>query len=77
MVVIDCLASPYQIIEPSPKEVIDIYSDEDDTKNGAASQQNTENTKQTPNKKQKKLKQQKNITAVNYQLNRGICSRKG
>ena len=59
MVVIDCLASPYQIIEPSPKEVIDIYSDEDDTKNGAASQQNTENTKQTPNKKQKKLKQQK------------------
>jgi len=28
MVVIDCLASPYEVIEPSPKEIIDVYSDE-------------------------------------------------
>ena len=51
-VVIDCLASPYEVIEPSPKEIIDIYSDEDEFSNQGL------DSKQSINKK-KKQKQQK------------------
>jgi len=60
MVVIDCLASPYQVIEPSPKEVIDIYSDEDDV-GGVSMPQGLDASKQTPSKKQKKQKTQKQL----------------
>ena len=51
-VVIDCLASPYEVIEPSPKEIIDIYTDEDEFSNQGL------DSKQSINKK-KKQKQQK------------------
>merc|ERR1719510_681633 len=64
MVVIDCLASPYQVIEPSPKEVIDIYSDEDDILGGSSGLVLDAN-KQTPGKKLKKQKPQKSIQQSN------------
>ena len=59
MVVIDCLSSPYQIIEPSPNEIIDIYSDEEDANMGGSTSQPLDTNKQASNKKQKKQKQQK------------------
>merc|ERR1712096_590755 len=58
MVVIDCLSSPYQVIEPSPNEIINIYSDEDDAIVGGLINQQLESSKQTPSKKLKKQKQQ-------------------
>lgn len=63
MVVIDCLASPYQVIEPSPKEIIDIYSDEDDA-GGVFMTQGLDPSKQTPSKKQKKQKTQKSLQVM-------------
>ena len=58
MVVIDCLASPYQVIEPSPKEIIDIYSDEEECPIGGLNQ--GLEAKLNMNKK-KKQKQQKTL----------------
>ena len=65
MVVIDCLTSPYQIIEPSPNEIIDLYSDEEGAFAGGSTSQSLETNKQaSSNKKQKKQKQQKSLQQV-------------
>ena len=71
MVVIDCLASPYQVIEPSPGEIIDIYSDEDEFITGGLSSQTLDVNKQTPNKKQKKQKQPKSLQVLYYSYLQG------
>ena len=75
MVVIDCLSSPYQVIEPSPSEVIDIYSEEDDIITGESSAQVLDPNKQTPSKKAKKQKQQKlqvlKFLLFNFSLRQG------
>ena len=65
MVVIDCLTSPYQIIEPSPNEIIDLYSDEEGAIVGGSTSHSVETNKQASgNKKQKKQKQQKLLLQV-------------